>query len=96
MVAPTALTSSTGPTEAEEPEQRWGTNSGDQQATAIAKLEEQLKAAKSENKRVAAKAQQNGKAKDAVGEPEDGCDEEEADNLDELQTLVDLSTKHFL
>ena len=70
------------------------TNRGNQQATAIAKLEEQLKAAKSENKRLAAKAQQIGNAKHAVAEPEDVCDEEEAIK-EELQTLVDLSTKHF-
>ena len=68
------------------------TNSGNQQA--IAKLEGQLKAAKNENKRLAARVQQSGKARDAEVEPEDACDEEEAANLDELQTLVDLSSKY--
>ena len=58
-------------------------------------LEEQLKAPKNENKRLAARVQQSGEARDAEVEPEDACDEEEAANLDELQTLVDLSSKYF-
>ena len=62
---------------------------------AIAKLEEQLKAAKNENKRLAAKVQQSGKERDTEVEPEDARDEEEGPNLDELQTLVDLSSKYF-
>ena len=69
------------------------TNSGNQQE--IAKLEEQLKAAKKENKRLATRVQQSGKARDTEVEPEDACDEEEAANLDELQTLVDLRSNYF-
>ena len=72
---------------------RESTNSGNQQA--IARLEEQLKAAKNENKRLAAKVQQTGKAKDTDVELEVVCDEKEAVDLDELQTLVDLSNKYF-
>ena len=72
---------------------RKSTNNGNQQA--IARLEEQLKAAKNENKRLAAKVQQTGKAKDTDVELEVVCDEKEAVDLDELQTLVDLSNKYF-
>ena len=68
------------------------TSSGNQQA--IARMEEQLKAAKNGNNRLAAKEQQTGMTKDAVAEPEYGCDEEEPTNLDELQTLVDPHAKY--
>ena len=44
---------------------------------------------------MAAKVQQSGKAKDTEVEPEDACDEGEAVDLDQLQTLVDLSNKYF-
>ena len=47
------------------------------------------------NKRLAARVQQSGKARDTEVESEDASDEEEAANLDELQTLVDLSSKYF-
>ena len=69
------------------------TSIGHQQA--IARLEEQLKAAKDEIKRLAAKAQQTGNTKDAVADPGYGCDEEEPTYPDELQTLVDLNSKYF-
>ena len=79
--------------EEEKKHAKESTNSGNQQA--IAKLEEQLQAAKNENKRLASRVQQSGKATDTEVEPEDACDEEEAVNLDELQTLVYLSSKYF-
>ena len=72
---------------------RESTNSGNQQA--IARLEEQLKAANNENKRLTANVQQTGKAKDTDVELEVESDEKEAVDLDELQTLVDLSNKYF-
>ena len=68
-------------------------NSSNQQT--IAKLEEQLKAAKNENKRLAAKAQQMDSAKELDVVPDAACPESDAADLDELQTLVDLSNKYF-
>ena len=68
-------------------------NSSNQQT--IAKLEEQLKAAKNENKRLAAKAQQMDSTKELDVVPDAVCAESEAADLDELQTLVDLSNKYF-
>ena len=61
----------------------------------IAKLEEQLKAAKNENKRLAARAQQVDKSQELdviSGSVDDGSG---AADLGELQTLVDLSNKYF-
>ena len=68
-------------------------NSSNQQT--IAKLEEQLKAAKNENKRLAAKAQQMDSAKELDVVPDAASAEIDAADLDELQTLVDLSNKYF-
>ena len=47
------------------------------------------------NKRLAAKAQQMDKAKELDVLPDAVCVESEAADLDELQTLVDLSNKYF-
>ena len=68
-------------------------NSSNQQT--IAKLEEQLKAAKNENKRLAAKAQQMDSAKELDVVPDAANAEIDAVDLDKLQTLVDLSNKYF-
>ena len=61
----------------------------------IAKLEEQLKAARNENKRLAARTQFVDKSKESDGAIESVDDEKCAADLDELQTLVDLSNKYF-
>ena len=61
----------------------------------IAKLEEQLKAARNENKRLAARTQFVEKSKESDGAIESVDDEKCAADLDELQTLVDLSNKYF-
>ena len=68
--------------------------SGSGQKT-IAKLEEQLKAARNENKRLAARTQFVDKSKESDGAIESVDDEKCAADLDELQTLVDLSNKYF-
>ena len=62
----------------------------------IAKLEEQLKAAKNENKRLAAKAQRMDSVKELDVVLDAANAEIDAVDLDELQTLVDLSNKYFL
>ena len=80
--------------EKEEKKHSSDSSNGSSQKT-IAKLEEQLKAAKNENKRLVARAQQVDKAKEpdvAFCSVDDGRG---AADLDELQTLVDLSNKYF-
>ena len=80
--------------EKEEKKHSGDSSSGSNQKT-IAKLEEQLKAAKNENKRLAARAQHGDKSKEldvTSGSVDDGSG---AADLDELQTLVDLSNKYF-
>ena len=70
-------------------------NSSSSGQKTIAKLEEQLKAAKNENKRLAARAQQVDKSQEldvVSGSVDDGSG---AADLDELQTLLDLSNKYF-
>ena len=80
--------------EKEENKRSGASPSGSGQKT-IAKLEEQLKAARNENKRLAARTQVVEKSKESDGAIESVDDEKCAADLDELQTLVDLSNKYF-
>ena len=70
-------------------------NSSNSSQKTIAKLEEQLKAAKNENKRLVARAQQVDKSQELDVVSGSVVDGSGAADLDELQTLVDLSNKYF-
>ena len=80
--------------EKEEKKHSSDSSNGSSQKT-IAKLEEQLKAARNENKRLVARAQHVDKSKESDGAIESVDDGRGAADLDELQTLVDLSNKYF-
>ena len=80
--------------EKEEKQRSSDSSIGSGQKT-IAKLEEQLKAARNENKRLVARTQHVDKSKESDGAIESADDGRGAADLDELQTLVDLSKKYF-
>ena len=80
--------------EKEEKKRSSDSSIGSDQKT-TAKLEEQLKAARNENKRLVARTQHVDKSKESDGAIESVDDERCAADLDELQTLVDLSNKYF-